>query len=277
MTNMDEDSPDRDGVTRLIDTHTHLDDGAFAHDRPAVLQASIAAGVTAWVNVGYAPGHWETTIGLTEATPGMAHMLGLHPQHAAEWNAETARRLEELLIATEARAIGEIGLDFAPHAGDHERQRAVFVEQLDLAKRLRLPVVIHMRDAERDLIEVLRSFDPAHPVLLHCFDGTRDLLALALERGYLLGVGGLATRAKSTCLRELIKLAPLDQLVLETDSPYLVPSRQKERRNQPANVAMIARFVAELISQTPEAIARITTRNAERFFGPLPPANGHAR
>lgn len=259
---------------RLIDTHTHLDDPAFAQDRDAVLRASVAAGVTAWVNVGYSPERWETTIALAQATPGMAHMLGLHPQEAAAWNAATVRRLEELVTRGGARAIGEIGLDYAPRAGDHSRQRAVFADQLALAHQLRLPVVIHMRDAERDLADMLGSFDPTHPVLLHCFDGTRELWSLARDRGYLLGVGGLATRAASEPLRALIRETPLDQLVLETDSPYLVPARQKERRNQPAAVALIARFIGELTDNAPAEIARATTRNAERFFGPLPPVDG---
>lgn len=271
---MDHEATQHAPEPRLIDTHTHLDDPAFAPDRDAVLRASVAAGVTAWVNVGYSPERWETTIALAEATPGMAHMLGLHPQDAAAWNPETACRLETLLTRTGARAIGEIGLDYAPRAGDHACQRTVFAEQLSLAQRLRLPVVIHMRDAERDLVEVLSSFDPTHRVLLHCFDGTRELWSLARERGYLLGVGGLATRAKSETLRALIKETPLDQLVLETDAPYLVPARQKERRNQPSAIALIARFIGELTGTSPAEIARATTRNAERFFGPLPPAGG---
>lgn len=259
---------------RLIDTHTHLDDEAFDSDRDRVLATSTAAGVSAWVNVAYSPERWVTTVKLTQATPGMAHMLGLHPQDAESWSPDISRRLEELLIATEARAIGEIGLDYALHAGDHERQRAVFADQLRLAERLSLPVVIHMRDAERDLIDGLRAIDPTHPVLLHCFDGTRELLTLALERGYLIGVGGLMTRGKSDGLRQLIKEAPMEQLVLETDSPYLVPAKQKDRRNEPANIAMIAGFLARLTNRTPDAVARATTTNAERFFGPLPPANG---
>lgn len=257
---------------RLIDTHTHLDDVAFADDRGAVLAGSIAAGVSAWVNVGYSPACWDSTATLAQETPGMAHMLGMHPQHAADWNAGIARRLEDLLIATEARAIGEIGLDYAPHAGDHGQQQAVFADQLRLAERLRLPVVIHLRDAEGDLIEGLRSLDPAHPVLLHCFDGSHELLNLAIERGYLLGVGGLATRAKSADLRALIQEGPIEHLVLETDSPYLVPAKLKERRNQPANVGLIADFLAGLTGQTRDTIARITTETAERFFGPLPSA-----
>lgn len=273
---MDEESPDIEApiALRLIDTHMHLDDPAFAQDRDAVLAASIAAGVTAWVNVGYAPARWRSTIALSSATPGMAHMLGLHPQEAEEWSAGTARELESLLIATGARAIGEIGLDYAPHAGDHARQRSVFTDQLALAERLGLPIVIHMRDAERDLVSALRSLAPAHPVLLHCFDGTRDLLGLALERGYLIGVGGLATRARSAGLRALLTEVPLERMVLETDSPYLVPARQKDRRNQPANIALIADFLAALSGQARATVARVTSANAERFFGPLPPATG---
>lgn len=254
---------------RLIDTHTHLDDAAFGNDRDAVLAASIAAGVTSWVNVGYASERWRSTVDLARATPGMAHMLGMHPQHAHEWSTETARELERLLVTTRARAVGEIGLDYAPRAGDPERQRAVFAAQLALAARVSLPVVIHMRDAEDDLLTALSELDPRHLVLLHCFDGTSKLRDFALARGYMLGVGGLMTRAKSEGLRNILRETPLEHIVLETDSPYLVPARQKDRRNQPANVAIIARFLAELTGQSVERIATVTTRNAERFFGAL--------
>lgn len=260
----------------MIDTHTHLDDPAFADDLDSVLASSIDAGVNSWVNVGYAPERWETTIALAAVTPGMSHMLGMHPQNVAEWNGETAARLESLLVQSGARAIGEIGLDYAPHAGDHAQQRTVFADQLRLAERLRLPVVIHMRDAENDVLAHLRTLDPAHPVLLHCFDGSRALLDFALERGYLLGVGGLMTRAKSELLRALIQDAPLESLVLETDSPYLVPARQKDRRNQPANIAHIARYMSELRDQPLPEIARVTTNNAIRFFGALVPGGERA-
>lgn len=260
---------ERDNEQRLIDTHTHLDDPAFADDLGTVLAASIDAGVRSWVNVGFAPDRWESTIALAATIPGMAHVLGMHPQHAAEWNAAAGAKLEELLIDSGARAIGEIGLDYAPHAGDHDRQRSVFVAQLEMAERLNLPVVIHMRDAEDDLITQLKTLAPGHPVLLHCFDGSRVVFEFALERGYLLGVGGLATRAMSVGLRELLKDAPLAALVLETDSPYLVPARQKVRRNQPANVARIAQFLGHLRDQPVGEIARATTENAQRFFGAL--------
>lgn len=267
--NGDADGPDNQD--RLIDTHTHLDDPAFADDLDIVLSRSIDAGVNAWVNVGYAPERWETTIALSAATPGMAHMLGMHPQNAGEWNHETAATLESLLVQTGGRALGEIGLDYAPHAGDHTEQQRVFADQLRLAERLRLPVVIHMRDAEDDVMAHLQTLDPAHPVLLHCFDGSRALFDFALERGYLLGVGGLMTRAKSEQLRTLIEEAPLEALVLETDSPYLVPARQKDRRNQPANIAHIVRFLSELRDQPAREVARVTTNNAIRFFGALVP------
>jgi TatD DNase family protein len=273
---MDEGSPEPKNGNVLIDTHAHLDDPAFADDLEAVLAASLDAGVRAWVNVGYAPERWETTIALAETVPGMAHMLGMHPQNAAGWNEENAARLEALLVETNARAIGEIGLDYAPHAGAHGPQRTAFADQLRLAERLRLPVVIHMRDAEADLMDQLRTLDPAHPVLLHCFDGSHALLKFALHRGYLLGVGGLATRTKSERLRSLLRDAPLGALVLETDSPYLVPAKLKERRNQPANVALIARFVSELRGQPVGEIARVTTANAERFFGAVVTATERA-
>jgi len=253
----------------LIDTHTHLDDPDFADDLDAVIAQSRDAGVSAWINVGYEPSRWSSTIDLATRIPGMRHMLGMHPSSADQWSATTERELRRLLIETGAVAIGEIGLDFLRDHAPRDAQFDAFQAQLDLAEELDLPAVIHMRDAEAALLDVLTSRSTLPPLLLHSYDGGRDLTDHVITNGVRIGVGGLATRQKSEALREQIARVPLEQIVLETDSPYLVPARQKIRRNTPVHVRTIAQFLADLRETDLDTIARTTTQNALTFFRKL--------
>lgn len=250
----------------LIDTHCHLDDQAFDPDRGDVLAASRRAGVVGWVNVGFHPHRWSTTLQLSRSTSGMWHALGLHPQHAAEWSAETRRALRSLLQTSGAVAVGEIGLDYARGTLDRGAQRYAFAQQLEFGLELGLSVIIHQRAAEDDLIEHLLDVPSSHPVLLHSFDGDERLTALAKERGYMVGVGGLATRPRYKALRHRLKSLSLDQIVVESDAPYLVPHGVAGKRNTPANVAYVARFLACLQGVSTEDVATVTTGNAGRFF-----------
>lgn len=251
----------------LIDTHCHLDDPAFAADRDAVIAESRAAGVSRWVNVGYNPRRWRSTVQLANTTAGMWLALGLHPLHAEEWSTATQRELRTLLQQSHAVAIGEIGLDFARGGYDREVQRRAFCAQLELAIEFALPVIIHQRAAEPDLADVLSTIPPEHPVLLHSFDAEGPLAAIATERGYAIGVGGLATRPSKKAVRSQIERARLRQIVLESDAPYLVPRGVGAERNVPANVATVARFLAELRGISMLEVARTTTETAAAFFG----------
>jgi TatD DNase family protein len=138
--------------------------------------------------------------------------------------------------------------------------------QIDLALARNLPLVIHQRSAEAEVLEMLRLADPALRVVLHSFDGSAESIGLAVERGWFVGVGGLMTRAASSGLRELIRTLPLSAIVLETDSPYLVPAGIKNRRNHPGNIPIIARALADVRRESMEDIVRTTTENAIRAF-----------
>jgi len=255
-----------DAPPRLVDTHCHLDEPVFDADRVETLAAARAAGVDRIINIGYRPARWSSTASLT-AEPGLFATFGVHPQHADEWTPEVSDALRARLSNPRARALGEIGLDYFRDGPPESRQRRAFADQLTLAASLDLPVVIHQRAAEDDLIDVLgRSAQPP-VVVLHSFDGSRRLAAFALERGYRFGVGGLVTRARSVDLRSILADVPLDQLLLETDSPYLVPAGFKNRRNVPANVARVAAFLADLTDRPLGEIAAATTATAETIFG----------
>ena len=256
---------------KYVDTHAHLDEPAFSADLEEVVDRAHVAGVDRIVNIGYRPDRWSTTVALKDRYPEISIVLGLHPQQATEFTDRTCAELESAIRRAGARAVGEIGLDYARDYATPDQQRRAFAAQLELATGLGLPVVIHQRAAEQDCRDMLRAASPALPVLLHCFEGSRLLAQLALDRGYYFGIGGLLTRAAADELRVVVAELPLERLVLETDAPYLTPAGLKNRRNEPANIPRIAAALADLLGRSVDEVAQETTANAERVFALPPP------
>ncbi len=262
------------GTAPFVDTHAHLDDSAFDGDREVVIDRAVKAGVAMVVNIGYRPSRWTTTSALAATSPRVAAVLGLHPQHADEFTPTICNDLARYIAEAGACAVGEIGLDYFRSGPPPSVQRHAFEQQLLMAERLSLPVVIHQRAAEEDCLAILKDAPSSLRVVLHSFEGSERLAAWGLDHGHFFGVGGLMTRAGSNHLRSILANLPLERLILETDAPYLVPARIKERRNVPANIPVIARHLAELRGTDIESIASATTRNAAAAFGlhipPLP-------
>lgn len=251
-----------------IDTHAHLDDEAFAPDLPDVMDRASGAAVAAVVNIGYRPKRWTTTLALAARFPAIRYALGIHPGHADEFDRTTLAALENLIERTTPRAIGEIGLDYL-HARNPpaDIQRTALREQLGLARVAGLPVVIHQRAAESELLDLMEA-EPALPTLvLHSFDGGPRYAAFARDAGCFVGVGGLATRSSSASLRAVLATIPPDRILLETDSPYLVPAGTRGRRNEPANVPVIGGRLSGIWDMERDAFAALTTANAVRAFG----------
>ena len=255
----------------LIDTHCHLDDSSFSEDLGTVLQESREAGVPSWIIVGFAPSRWESAMQMARDIPGMAQMLGVHPGHAEEWNDGVAERLQRSLSNSGARAVGEIGLDFFRDNAPFDIQRRAFLDQLSIARELSLPVVFHMRDAEDQMLSLLEQQSELPKMVFHSFDGSSRLTKFILDHDAVIGVGGLATRQRSVGLREQLLSIPLQSMILETDSPYLIPARQKTRRNTPAQIRNIASFLADHLDCSITDVAEQTTATAESVFGPLLP------
>lgn len=254
-------------TVRYVDTHCHLDDDVFALDLDEVLQRSRAAEVTSWVNIGYTPERWRSTIDLSSRYPGITPVLGLHPSEADRWSAELCDDLQSLVLQCSARAVGESGIDLFRGETNLEQQTEAFTGQLSLAKALELPIVVHMRASEPEVLEILGRFDELPQMVFHSFEGGQSLLRFILERGCFVGVGGLAMRPRSVELQALLTEIPLEQILLETDSPYLAPTQHRNDRNEPGNLPLIGSFLAELLETEIEDLARVTTRNAERLFG----------
>jgi TatD DNase family protein len=253
-------------VVELIDTHTHLDDDAFSGDIDSVIALSRSSGVNRWINVGYSPDRWNTTLALVKRIDGMSHMLGMHPGNADEWNEETAGRLAELARETGPVAIGEIGLDLHWRKDNLSIQEDALKRQLELAVRFTLPAVIHMRGADQALLEVLSRTEQLPHLHFHSFDGNEDFRKWIVDRQCTIGVGGLMTRKGSDSLRSWIASVPMDRVALETDSPYLKPQGVRGTRNHPALLPRVSEALATLWGVSPEEVGRVTTDNARRIF-----------
>jgi TatD DNase family protein len=264
----------------FVDSHAHLDTDQFASDLAEVIANAAEAGVHRIVNIGYRPALWTTSIKLSERFPGVSYALGLHPNHAEEFDASIIPALRELIRNARPVAIGEIGLDYyRDYAAPLIQQRA-FAAQLELAAETGLPVVFHLRgEVESDLLAILDGIPTGQSMVFHSFDGSDELAAWALEHGAFFGVGGLVTRRSSERLRRILAGVPLERMVLETDSPYLVPAGVKERRNTPSSIPLIAAALATLKKVDTDEVALQTTRNAERVFwlAPAPIVSGAVR
>ena len=259
----------------MIDSHCHLAGEEFERDLPDVVQRAVAAGVSgALVIVGADDeAEYERTRAVEAAWSGVRLSIGVHPHaagHFADDPARAARLVEARLQGREtARAIGEIGLDYHYDFSPREVQQAVFREQIGLARRRRLPVVIHTREAEEDTFRILGEA-PAEGVrgVFHCFTGDRAMARRALDAGFHISLAGIVTFPRALELHEVAKMVPLDRLLVETDSPFLAPVPHRGTRNEPAHVVRVAETIARLRDTTVEAVGRASAENFDRLFNP---------
>src|SRR5574341_1191303 len=237
----------------LIDSHCHLDDAQFAGDPSAgsgqVLDAIIHrandVGVVAIVTAGVDIESSRAAVRLAERYASVYAVVGIHPEHADTFNAETLKAIRDLAQHSKVVGIGEIGLDF--HYADgapREAQEKNFSAQLELAAELGKPVVIHDRDAHAAVMNLIAQHSARG--LLHCFSGDRPLAERAIELGYYISFAGNLTFPNARSLHAIARVVPLERVVIETDAPYLAPTPRRGQRNEPANVARVAEKIAEL-------------------------------
>ena len=254
----------------MIDSHCHLADDAFVEDRAAVIQRAQAAGLTHALCILAAESEIEAqrAVALAALWPALRFAVGLHPHQAGPF-AGCEQEVGPLVRAAlsrlpEARAIGEIGLDYHYDFAPKEVQQAVFRRQLQLARELDLPVVIHTREAEDDTLAILREEGGAGiRGVLHCFTGTNRLAEEALALGMHVSLAGIVTFPKASNLREIAAMVPSDRLLCETDSPYLAPTPYRGKRNEPA---WVARVVEELAAARGEEIEALSVRIDANFI-----------
>jgi TatD DNase family protein len=258
----------------FIDTHCHLDDPAFDPDREEVLARARMAGVEILILPGVEPEGIPRALALAERHPRLYVAVGIHPHVASQFSSQLLAQLRSWARHPRVVAIGEIGLDFYRDRSPREAQREAFRAQLELAGELGLPVIIHQREAREAVMEELERWLAARPGargVLHAFSGDPAMARIAVEWGFLLGIGGPLTYPRAESLREAARAVGLDSLVLETDAPYLPPQPHRGRRNEPAYLRNVAEALAQLLGLPMEQIARQTTANACRLFRLPPP------
>ena len=252
----------------LIDTHCHLTYTGLSENEEAVLFRAAAAGVTRAITIGTHLEDHPKALATARRQAGVFVALGVHPHHAAETPPGFEKEMERVL-ASEPKAVGvgECGLDYHYDFSPRPVQRAAFLVQLEVARRLKLPVVLHVREAHADALAILQDFSDL-PLVVHCFTGNPAECRAWLDRGAYLGITGIVTYKNAHDVRQAATMVPADRLLLETDAPYLSPEPvRKNKTNEPANVFHIARFIAPLRGLSLEQLAQQTTTNAARLFG----------
>lgn len=254
----------------LFDTHTHLDDARYDDDREAVITRAREAGVEAFVTIGCDLATSQAAVALADRYPFVYASIGVHPhevKHIQDGWYDEFRRLAE---NTNVVAYGEIGLDYHYNLSSPKEQRDRFREQIQLARELKLPVIIHTREAQEDTIGILKEEKASDTGgVLHCFSGDAWLAKEALDLGFYLSFSGILTFQNAMMLRDIAKTVPLDRLLIETDCPYLTPVPHRGKRNEPAYVSHVARQLASVHFGDADAVERIgqaTTANAKRLF-----------
>lgn len=256
-------------MTALIDTHAHLDDEQFAADLPAVLQRARAAGVETIIAIATTAPSSAACLALAERHAMLFATVGLHPNNILEANASAWDEIVAAAAHPRVVGIGETGLDRHWNTTPFPTQEEYFVRHLELARRVRRPVVIHCREAEDDMLRVLRSeFDRRGPLsgVMHSFVGDAAMAETCRAMGLYLSFAGMLTYKNASALRATAAQQPLDRILVETDSPYLSPVPQRGKRNEPAHVVHTADCLAELLGLSPERLAEQTTKNARTLF-----------
>lgn len=261
----------------MVDAHCHLNFQAFAEDVEEVVKRAKDKKIEI-INVGTALDSSKTAIELAEKYPGLYATVGIHPHHADKLEQEWEDEFEKLAKHPRVVAIGETGIDYFRYESngvtEQNLQRELFVKQINIANKLNLPLMIHNRQAGKDILEVLKEYKSLlknPPGLFHCFSGDVDFLKKILDLGFYIGFDGNVTypgiaRGETTALSNLIKYAPINRIITETDSPYLTPIPHRGERNEPSFVEFVVEFIAEIKNLIKEDVAEKTSKNANILF-----------
>jgi TatD DNase family protein len=259
----------------MIDSHCHLAGDEFTADLGDVVERAKEAGLSGALLILGADDAAELVraANVSGAWKQVRFSVGVHPHQAGQFASDPVRAARQTRAAIDAeplsRAVGEIGLDYHYDLSPRDVQQQVFREQIRLAGRLRLPIVIHTREAEEDTFRILEE-ENARDIggVFHCFTGDREMAKRCLDIGFHLSLAGIVTFPRALELKEVARMVPLERLLIETDSPFLAPVPHRGKRNEPAHVARVAEVIADLRGTTAEAIADATHQNHVRLFTP---------
>lgn len=251
----------------IFESHAHYDDDAFAEDREQLMASLPENGIGTVINVGASIGSCKTTMELIQKYPFMYGAVGVHPSETAELNEENFAWLKQLCSREKIVAVGEIGLDYHWEEPEPDIQKKWFVRQLELAAEVKLPVIIHSREAAKDTLDIMKANHAQETGgVVHCYSYTKEMAREYLNMDYYFGIGGVITFKNAKKLKEAVDYIPLEKILLETDSPYLAPEPNRGKRNSSLNIPYIAQEIAQLKGVTYEEVVQVTEENARRLF-----------
>lgn len=262
----------------MVDVHCHLNFKAFENDLDEVITRAEKNNVNKIINIGTNIETSITAINLSKKYKNLFATVGIHPHHADKLEKGWEEKLENLAKSEKVVAIGETGMDYYPYESngitDEKLQRKLFIKQIEIANKLDLPLQIHNRQAGEEILNILvanKNLLKNIPGLFHCFSGDIDFLKKVLELGFFIGFDGNISykgiaKGENTPLSDLVKYAPLDRILLETDAPYLTPIPHRGSRNEPSYVIIVAEFIAKIKKEKIETVIEKTTKNAHTVF-----------
>jgi TatD DNase family protein len=252
----------------FFDTHAHLNAEQYNEDLQEVIDRALSEGISNIVVVGFDRPTIEKAMELTEKYDFIYASIGWHPVDAIDMTEEDLQWIEELSGHPKVVALGEMGLDYYWDKSPKDIQQEVFRKQIRLAKKVKLPIVIHSRDATADIVEILKE-EGAGEVggIMHCFSGSPEIAQECVDMNFYISLGGPVTFKNAKKPKEVADIIPLEKLLIETDCPYLTPHPHRGKRNEPSYVKLVAEQIAEIKGLSTEEVAQATTENAKKLFG----------
>ena len=251
----------------IFDTHAHYDDKAFDLDRKQIFESLQNEGVEYVVNVAADLKSSRRNLEIINEVNYFFGTIGVHPSETGELNNENYKELEKMVAYDKIVAVGEIGLDYYWNTPERRVQKKWFEKQIDMAKKINKPIVVHSRDAAKDTLDIIKE-TKAYDVggVIHCFSYGIDMVKEYLNLGYYIGIGGVITFKNGKKLKEVVEYMPLDKIVLETDCPYLAPEPYRGKRNDSTKLKYVVEKIAEIKNITEEEVKRVTMENAKKLY-----------
>ncbi len=247
----------------MIDTHSHID---MLENPEQAVETAAALGVEAIILPCAYPKDIDKIFDLTQKFENVYGLLGVHPSEAKDWEDTLIEKIKLYAQNPKIKGIGEIGLDYYWDKSFNDIQKEVFIKQIELANELNLPICVHDRDAHKDTFDILKSHNKTSKVVMHCFSGSVEFAKECVKEGWYLALGGVVTFKNAVKTKEVAKEIPLENLLIETDAPYLTPVPHRGKENRPEYVRFVAEEIAKIREVSFEEIDKITTRNAKKVY-----------
>lgn len=251
----------------IFESHAHYEDKRFDEDRKELLDRFREKGIAKVVNVGSGIETSKQSIALAKEYDFVYASVGVHPENAMELEKENFDVLKTLLQEEKVVAVGEIGLDYYWDEPEREIQKKWFEKQIELAKEVQKPIIVHSRDAAQDTLQILKDFGGSEVGgVIHCFSYGKEIARTCMDMGFYIGIGGVVTFKNAKKLKEVAEYVPLDRILLETDCPYMAPEPHRGKRNSSLYIPHIAEKIAEIKGITPEEVIEKTYENAKKMY-----------